>query len=305
MNPPASLGIALGSGGARGLAHIGILEALAELDFHPEFVTGTSIGSIVGAAYADNRLPQLHDLAVSIDLRTFLFKIMDFGMPRSGLVEGKRIQQLLEELLPDTSFEKLRKPFRCVAAALKTGDEVVFSSGPLIPAIRASISIPGIFTPIEIDGRHLIDGGLVNPIPVDQVRELGAKTVIAVDVNHGTLKETRPAKPEDESPKIPEWITRIGESLHLKDSAHLEKMKDWFRPDPNPNLVEVLGGTLHIIENQVGRVRMKIDQPDLCLRPEVGDVEVLDFHRARDIIAAGRECVEANKDALLALCNPD
>jgi len=191
----SKLGIALGSGGARGLAHIGVLEELAGLGIEPDVVAGTSIGSMVGAGYCAGQLDKMRELALNLDLRTFLFRIMDFGTPRSGFVEGKRIRALLEEILPGATFDSLNKPFRCVAADLKTGEEVVFSEGPVIDAIRASISIPGIFTPARSGEAFLIDGGLVNPVPVDQTRDLGAEKVLAVDVNRGCLKSIRRTKP--------------------------------------------------------------------------------------------------------------
>jgi NTE family protein len=188
MNMKHKIGIALGSGGARGLAHIGVLEELAGMGIYPDLVAGTSMGSVVGAGYCSGHLQDMKEMALSLDVRTMIFRFMEFGLPRSGLVEGKRITELIGELMPEATFETLQKPLRCVATNLKTGEEVVFSKGKLQPAIRASISIPGIFSPAEMDGQYLIDGGLVNPIPVDQVREMGADHILAVDVNHGCLQ---------------------------------------------------------------------------------------------------------------------
>jgi NTE family protein len=293
------IGIALGSGGARGLSHIGVLEALSEMGIEPDVVSGTSIGSVIGAGYCAGQLEAFKDLALSIDLRTFLFRIMDFGLPRSGLVEGKRVHELLGDLLPgNAGFETLQKPFRCVAADLKSGEERVFSSGPLLHAIRASISIPGIFTPVRDGDRYLVDGGLVNPVQVDQLKRMGATRLLAVDVNRGTLSPR--TGQEDPSPPNPleGWMKKLEKKLREQDSRHLQKWMDWFEPDTSPNLIDVLGGTLHIIENQIGQVRMRLDPPDLCLCPGVGDVEVLDFHHAAEIIEAGRVCVRANRDRL-------
>lgn len=298
----AVLGIALGSGGARGLSHIGVLEELAEMDIVPDVVSGTSIGSIIGAGYCAGQLEAFKDLALSMDLRTFLFRIMDFGMPRGGLVEGKRVRELLEDLLPDPSgFDSLQKPFRCVAADLKSGEEVVFSEGPLLHAIRASISIPGIFTPVKDGDRYLVDGGLVNPVPVDQLKAMGATRLLAVDVNKGTLRHL-PKKKESEKPHpLDGWMKKLESKLREQDSRHLDKLMEWFEPDTAPNLIDVLGDTLHIIENQIGQVRMKLDPPDFCLCPEVGNVEVLDFHHADEIIEAGRASVRKEADTLRKL----
>lgn len=287
-------GIALGSGGARGLAHIGVLEELVAMGIKPAVVAGTSIGSMVGAGYCSGHLDEMRELALDLDVRTFLFRFMDFGMPRSGLVEGKRVNELLEEIMPNATFENLDIPLRCVATDLRTGEEVVFSKGRLQPAIRASISIPGVFSPARDGERLLVDGGLVNPIPVNHVRDMGAKRVVAVDVNHGCLASLRQSSKKKKSkPKGPvaEWLKSIEKKLGDKDAAKLEKVKEWFRPDPMPNLVDVLGYTIHIVENQIGKVRLETESPDILLTPEVGDMEVFDFHHAEEIIEAGRRCV--------------
>lgn len=305
----SKLGIALGSGGARGLAHIGILEELANLGIEPDIVAGTSIGSLVGAGYCSGNLEDMRELALNLDLRTFIFRIMDFGMPHSGLVEGKRINALIEDLMPEATFESLKKPFRCIATNLKNGEEVVFSEGPIHPAIRASISIPGIFTPAKSGDRFLIDGGLVNPVPVDQLIEMGATQTLAIDVNHGCLsRDLRKQRKQNETKSglkggLDDWLQRLEAKLKKQESKHLDQVMDWFKPDPTPNMIDVMGATIHIIENQVGKVKMKLNPPDVLLTPEVGDIEVLDFHHAEEIIEAGRRCVHENEDKLSALKN--
>lgn len=292
------IGIALGSGGARGLAHIGVLEELNNMGIRPDVVAGTSIGSLIGAGYCTGNLDEMHELVLDLDVRTLLFRYMDFGLPHSGLLEGKRINDLLETLMPEATFEGLEKPLRCIATDLKTGEEVVFATGKLQPAIRASISIPGVFAPARMDERFLVDGGLVNPIPVDQAREMGGKRVIAVDVNHGCLDRKPLPQPQKKPSKNPfdGLIKKLDRKLRDTDNEHLEKLREWFKPDHTPNLIDVLGDTLHIIENQVGKMRLKLDAPDILLTPEVGDIEVFDFHHAAEIIEAGRTCVRARAD---------
>lgn len=294
------IGIALGSGGARGLAHIGVLEELEKMDIRPAFVAGTSIGSLVGAGYCTGHLSEMRDLALELDIRSFLFRFMDFGLPHSGLVEGKRVSKLLEDLMPEAAFESLDIPLRCIATDLKTGDEVVFSTGKIQTAIRASISIPGVFSPAEHEGRYLVDGGLVNPIPVDQVRELGAEQVIAVDVNHGCLQSVHPTAGEEKADEstVQGLVRRLQSKLRGKEAEKLEKIKEWFKPDPAPNLIDVLGDTIHIIENQISKIRLKVDPPDLLLTPETGDIEVFDFHHAAEIIEAGRQSVREQENKI-------
>jgi len=291
------IGIALGSGGARGLAHIGVLEELAAMGLEPDLVAGTSMGSLIGAGYCTGRLGEIKELALGMDVMGFLFRFMEFGMPRSGLIEGRRVNELLDKLMPEATFENLRKPLRCVATDLRTGDPYVFSEGRLQPAIRASISVPGVFSPAKHEGKLLIDGGLVNPIPVDQLREMGADKIIAVDVNHGCLQRQvgTGASGKSRKPKgmVGDWLRKAEEILEERDPKHLERIKEWFAPDPMPNLIDVIGGMIHIVETQVGKMRMEIDPPDVLLAPEVGDMEMFDFHHAEEIIEAGRASVRA------------
>jgi NTE family protein len=302
------LGIALGSGGARGLAHIGVLEELAEMEIYPDLVAGTSMGSVVGAGYCTGHLQEMKDLALSMDVRTMIFRFMEFSLPHSGLVEGKRINELIEKLMPLATFESLQKPLRCVATNLKTGEEVVFSKGKLQPAIRASISIPGVFTPAEMEGQYLIDGGLVNPIPVNQVREMGAVLILAVDVNHGCLQDRKPVEKSTSSRSrtlkgpLGDLLRKLEETYKENEPRKMEKIRDWFKSDRRPNLVDVLGDTIHIVENQVGKIRLKIDKPDILLTPEVGDIDIFDFHHAEEIIEAGRASVRTHADEIRELC---
>lgn len=295
-----TLGIALGSGGARGLAHIGVLEELAALGIEPDLVAGTSMGSFIGAGYCGGHLREMKDLALEIDIRTLLFRFIDFGLPHSGLIEGKRVNALLDDLMPEATFAGLEKPFRCVATDLKSGDEVVFSEGRVQPAVRASVSIPGLFTPVPLRGRFLVDGGLVNPVPVDQLKEMGASTTLAVDVNHGCLarRAEKALKKSDHKKSVDVWLDRLEAKFKKGDSTHIDKVRTWFKSDSTPNLIDVMGDTVHIIENQVSKIRLKMDPPDLLLTPEVGDIEILDFHHAEEIIEAGRRCVRENREAL-------
>ncbi len=296
--------MALGSGGARGLAHIGVLERLEELGIFPDLVAGSSMGSLVGFGYCGGRIAEMKALALGMDIRTLLLRLVDFGMPHGGLVEGRRIEALLEELMPRATFRSLAKPLRCIATDLHSGEEVVFSEGHVVPAIRASISVPGLFAPVRHGHRYLIDGGVVNPIPVDQARRMGADVVIAVDVNHGCLNRPRRRSLRRPvlKPPFSEWWKRIEREWNLQDSGRVRQLLAWFNEDPSPNLVDVLGGTIHIVENQVSQVRLKLDPPDFLLTPAVGDAQILDFHHAREIIAAGRASVDQQADALIKRC---
>ena len=244
------LGVALGSGGARGWAHVGVLRALAEADMEPDVLAGTSAGAIVAAAHASGRLKALEDLADTLDWRTVAKLFVEFGFPKDGLLKGRRVAEFLRELIPAESFGSLRIPTAMVAVDLQDEREVVFQSGPLHHAIRASIAIPGIFTPVPHEGHLLADGGLVNPVPVSVARRMGATKVIAVDINtrQGGIAE----EPREDAPK--------------------------------PTLFTVLTRTFRLYENTITRTLLQQSPPDILIAPRVGHIPTLDFARGREII---------------------
>ncbi|NCC56905.1 MAG: patatin, partial [Synergistales bacterium] len=179
------IGIALGSGGARGMAHIGVLRALEEAGVKPELVAGTSIGALVGGIYSAGKINELTEIALGLDWKKAARYFMEVSFPRSGLIEGARINEFLLEMVGDRSIEDLPRAFSAVATDIMSGREEVLAVGGLVDAIRASISIPGIFTPAKVNDTFLVDGGLVNPVPVNVCRKMGAEFVIAVDINNG------------------------------------------------------------------------------------------------------------------------
>ncbi|MBW1955612.1 MAG: efflux RND transporter periplasmic adaptor subunit, partial [Deltaproteobacteria bacterium] len=183
---PKNIGLALGSGSARGWSHIGVLRALAEAEIKIRYVAGTSIGSLVGAACALNKMDVLEDFARQLDWKQIV-SFLDVTFPRSGLIDGKKISDFFRSHVREMNIEELPLRYCAVATDLATGREVVLNKGDLIEAIRASISVPGIFTPVKKKGRFLVDGGLVNPVPVSAVRKMGADYVIAVDLNHDII----------------------------------------------------------------------------------------------------------------------
>jgi NTE family protein len=305
------LGIALGSGGARGLAHIGVLRELVEMGMSPQVVAGTSIGSLVGAAYCAGKLEEVATFAEELDVKGFLMRFMEISFPRSGLLEGRKINEFLDEIFPGLRFEDLDLPFRCVATDLADGGEVVFSSGPLQCALRASIAVPGIFTPLLVDGRVLVDGGLVNPIPVDHVLAMGADHVIAVDINDDRMRRSGVACKKPEAPEapavknkdrnLPSWLSRFQGKLEELDGERQRIWNRWTEPAPIPGLIDVIGNTIHIVENQIGVFRLKLDPPAILLRPKVGNIRLLDFHMAEQAIEAGRQAVREQADQIRAL----
>lgn len=186
INLPGKVGLALGSGSARGWAHMGVIKALTEADIRVDYVAGTSIGAVVGAVYASGKIGALEDVALQLDWRQIV-SFLDVVFPKSGLIDGKKIADFVRTHVTPKNIEDLTLPFCAISTDLETGSEVVIRKGDVIEAVRASISIPGIFTPVRRNGMILVDGGLVDPVPVRVVREMGADFVIAVDLNHDII----------------------------------------------------------------------------------------------------------------------
>lgn len=302
------IGLALGSGGARGWAHVGVLRRLQELDVPIDCVVGTSIGSIMGAAFAAGRLDVLEDLSHQLDWRRVARLFLEVSFPRAGLVTGKRIQQLLQDIIGVQRIEELRIPYAAVAANLLTGEQVVFTHGGVVDAIRASIAIPGIFIPAQHDGQHLVDGGAINPLPIDVAEFLGADIVIAVDVNlqPGRGHEAAPGSslsaghaPAGEVSAI---LSRMGKRLPRVQGAMADAMQRWFRREtPGLSIFDVLTRSVRIAENQITRSRLQLHPPTVLIQPAVGDIETLEFHRSAQAIAAGRAATNACAEQIRAL----
>lgn len=311
MNKSPKIGIALGSGGARGVSHAGILMELEAMGIKPAFVTGASIGSLIGAGYAGGRLSELLEAAERLDWRDMFTLFVEWGFPKGGLIEGKGVMDFLKKVLPTCDIEDLSIPFACVAADLETGEEIVLDKGPVLDAVRASISIPGVFAPKCIGERVLVDGGVVNPIPVQLCRDMGADIVIAVDINKRELhsrtgadrlgvQETAPPADED---SFRDWVKRLPEKIGRNTEEKLRWAKERVQPSskPVPNIINTMINTMRIIEMQIGAIRLKHEKPDLLLQPEVGHLEALDFHHSAESLQAGIRVVRDNRQAIEAL----
>lgn len=297
------VGLALGSGGARGWAHLGVLQALHEKNIQVECIAGTSMGALVGAFVAAGREPVLRELAENLDWRRLRHFFWEVSLSRSGLTDGKKLLEELRKLIGVSEFRELELPFRAVATDLDSGREVVLSSGNLLQAVRASISIPGVFSPENIGKRLLVDGGLANPVPVSVVRAMGAQTVIAVDVSQGIVPEEPPSVPRvPESPPArgPLALPRAraeeerGGALRMLDAfvADVEKQARRWRAaragaPSKPALVDVLVRSVRITEAQIALARRQAEPPDVLVEPKVGGIGTLEFQRAKEAIAAG------------------
>jgi NTE family protein len=291
MKRQQKIGLALGGGAARGWAHIGVLRALEELNIPVAAIAGTSMGALVGAFAAAEQLEELELTALGLAARDVARNFLDVTLPRAGLIEGRKIVRLIEERLTVRSFAHLRLPFRAVATNLLNGAEVVLQAGDLVGAIRASLAIPGVFTPVTRAGILLADGGLVNPVPVSVVRAMQVDAVIAVDVNyfagpatHGNLM----------SPQMQQ---------RLRDSAAIRwaPLRRWLAEAEQPNIFDVMGHSIRIIEAQITEMRLRTEPADILIRPDVGAVGIMAFHRAAPAIEAGYRATLGQRDALRAL----
>ncbi|UCG37712.1 MAG: patatin-like phospholipase family protein [bacterium] len=295
------VGLALGSGSARGWAHIGVLRCLAEEKIHVDVIAGTSMGALVGASASLGKIDDLESFARHLDWRQIV-SFLDVTFPVSGLIEGNKVSQFVRQHVRGRQvIEELPVPFSAVAADLLTGLEVILDRGDLIEAIRASASIPGIFTPVRRNASLLVDGGLVNPVPVSVARQMGAEYVIAVDLNHdlvgrtaegsGARKEGGPAANdgEEEQPlkSVLKMVDELRSRVGLLDSRSFARVRNWTAREPAPNIFEVIMGSVNIMQARIASTRLAVDKPDMLIRPRLGHIPFMAFQRSGEAIAEG------------------
>lgn len=291
-----SIGLALGGGAARGWAHIGVILALEEHGIKPDIVCGTSIGALVGAAYSVGKIDLFKEWAVGLTIKNVI-SFMDIAL-NGGMLKGERLMGFFRQNFIDCPIEEMKIPFGAVATALHTGAEVWIRNGSTLDAIRASIALPGLFSPVWHSGQLLVDGGLVNPVPVSLARAMGADILIAVDLSSDTMGRhliqeravtTRPGAPGQE------WMRKMrsdfGSFLSSPD-------KDEQRL---PSMLDVVASSLNIMQVRITRSRMAGEPPDVIITPKLAHLGLLDFHQARLAIEAGHRSVELSLPALKAL----
>jgi|LNFM01.1.fsa_nt_gb NTE family protein len=296
------IGLALGGGAARGWAHIGIIKALAEAGIEPDIVTGTSIGAVVGGCHLAGRLDELEVFARSLNRRRVM-SLLDFNLAGTGLITGGKLGALLERHIGDRAIEDLPKPFAAVATELGTGHEVWLRRGGLVAAMRASYALPGIFPPVEINRRWLFDGALVNPIPVSVCRALGARYVIAVNLNADMCARGTVVPEFDEPVSIPELQPSENEPAQPAGSMRSLLRRQWFgsEKDPKdhrPGISAVLVDALSIVQDRISRSRLAGDPPDTILSPRLSGIGPFEFHRADELISHGRDAARREIDEL-------
>ena len=285
MKRKPRIGLALGSGSSRGWAHIGAIRALEERGVKPEIVCGTSIGALVGGAYASGQLDRL-EAWVSRLAWTTVVRLMDITW-KGGLIRGNRLFSIFRATFDEHDIGELPVAFGAVATELESGREVWLREGKVLDAVRASIAMPGLFTPVVRDGVLLVDGGLVNPVPVSMCRALGADLVIAVDLSWGKFGPYRdhgraggPAtggEPSWLGRLKPKWLGRAAD--RVKEEVAM------------PSIFQVFNTALDIVEQRVARSRLAGEPADVLITPLLPGFGTMEYHRAKEAIEEGRQAV--------------
>lgn len=288
MNTPRRprVGLALGSGAARGWAHIGVIRALEQAGIRPDFVCGTSIGALVGAAYAAGELDRFEPWVLGLEIKDVV-AYMDVSLS-SGLIKGERLMEFFQRNFADCPLEALPMPFAAVATSLRTGAEVWLRQGSTINAVRASIALPGLFAPVLWEEKVVVDGGLVNPVPVSLARAMGADVVIAVDLSSDILGRHPPEDPPPEAQPADDsdWVGKLRDNLTALVSSRSSN-------EPKmPSILEVIASSINIMQVKIARSRMAGDPPDLVVAPRLAHLGLIDFHRAKEAIEEGKRAVE-------------
>ena len=316
------IGLALGGGAARGWAHIGVIEALEDCGLEIGCVAGTSIGALVGSVYASDNLEAFKKAVLDIDKKKII-SLLDVVFPKCGLLDGKKVMDFFKSYISGRNFSDLSRPFGAVATDLQTSEEIQLVEGDVSTAVRASIAVPGLFTPVMIDQRLTVDGGLVNPLPVSLVRSMGADIVIGVDLNYylaarfnslnmgmkcSVEQEASTADQQTDSEEKQESDGFFPGLMNRFDKIEIpwfESFKNWKNRAAGPNIFDIVFASTLIMEKTITELKLENEPADILVRPELGKIRFMDFHRAAESIREGYDsCMAAivsNKKALSLL----
>jgi NTE family protein len=293
-----TIGIALGGGAARGFAHIGVLKTLLANGLAPEIVAGTSMGAVVGGCYAAGKLDHFTDWALSLTRRRVL-GYLDVSLRGSGLINGGRLARRLEAAIGQVKIEALETRFAAIATEIDTGHEVWLTRGRLLEALRASYALPGVFSPIRIGGRWLLDGALVNPVPVSAARALDARLVIGVNTNgdifgRGATIHSHGFEEDELSPEAPAlnhgWRGRVGVRKFLQ--------RQFVGREGGLGLPSVMIEAFNVMQDRITRARLAGDPADIMINPRVSHIGMFDFHRAEEAMRLGAEAAERSLETI-------
>jgi len=306
-----TIGLVLGSGAARGWAHIGVIHELSAIGIKPDIVVGSSVGSVVAGAYASGNLDPFEEWISGLR-RVDIIRLLDAKMTGGGFLQGKSLMSAISKQIGDPNIEDLEIPFACVATELETGREVWLREGSLLEACRASIALPGMFAPAHSgDGQWLVDGGLVNPVPVSVARAMGADIVIAVNLNgyrvgrhffiNVSAHDEEADKTDEKDSKeknslVASWATKMKAGLGVHMESYISSLR---RSDgSDPGLFDVIAGSIDIMQDRITRSRMAGEPPDVHITPRLSQIGLMDFDRADESIEEGRRATLRHKDGL-------
>ena len=308
-----TVGLVLGSGSSRGWAHIGAIEALEEEKIPIDYIAGCSAGSYVGAIYASGGLKSLKQFVLRMDGKK-IFSYFDVVFPRSGVLNGtKRLKELFSMHTDAVDFSDLQIPVVMVATDLATGKKVVLKSGGILEALRATMSIPGLFAPVKVKNRWLVDGGLVDPVPVGAARAMEADVVIAVDLNSGIAarkkrRETaRPAVKKTGNPHAykNELFGKLTAYYETAESSFTHKISELLKKESStPDIIETVMTSINIMQERITRINLAVEPPDVLIQPRLGLLKMMDFDQVEHSIEEGYAGVKDKIEDIKALLEP-
>ena len=303
MKSRKSVGLVLGSGASRGWAHIGVIRALEEASITIDYIAGSSVGAYVGAIYASGSLGSLETFLLQMDGKK-IFSYFDVVFPKSGLLNGsKRVQELFSMHTDAEYFTDLSIPVMMVATDLERGKKVILKSGSLLKALRATMSYPGLFEPVRMGGRWLVDGAIVDPVPVGLARAMGAGVVIAVDLNsrivsrskdHDAVEteegadQTALEKPAEEGENRSELVKKMSDFYDNIENSVRQKKNDFLHSDvAPPDIVETVMTSVGIMQERITRINLAVEQPDILIQPRLGELKMMNFDKIKHTIEEG------------------
>lgn len=287
------IGLALGSGVARGWAHLGVIRALQRHGIEPDVIVGTSIGAVVGGVHLAGKADSLEAWARSLS-KVRMISYMDFRVRNGGMIGGRHLVEALRQNLGELKIEDLGIPFAAVATDLVTGHEVWLREGDLIDAMRTSFSLPGVFEPMQHNNRWLVDGALVNPVPVSVCRALGAQMTIAVNLNADIIGKERRAGATVPTVAGFDLLNELQQGEESSKPSRIGTLaRRLFRREPtHPSMFGVMISSLGIVQDRISRSRLAGEPPDVHITPRLGAIGLFEFDRADEIIAEGEAAVE-------------
>lgn len=277
--------LVLSGGGARGMAHIGVIEELEKRNYEIVSVTGTSMGSVVGAVYAMGKLEEFKSWLLSLD-KLKVFRLMDFTLSKQGLLKGEKVLNRMKEFMEDRNIEDLDIPYAAVAVDLLNKREVVFREGKVYDAIRASIAIPGVLTPVNTNKTLLVDGGVMDNVPVRHVQKQGDELIIAVEVNGGISVEKEPQTKEAQEDRrffLQKQLGGLYEYLGITGHPKSEEKLGY---------LDLINRTISLMTHEMGLLSLEKYPPDILVQVSGEGCGIFDFYKAKEIVERGRKAAE-------------